>query len=178
MRLTHNTKEESPALVHSLCWVVKGRNGEKIQRVHDAPVGWAVITKQSAVLLAPHGDSRLWPAGPEQREALVSFSLSMCTKTPCLTYRPSALRPCSCSLLSGGRRYPPPLGMKSPLSVFLQVHHIWLPAGMGDGRAFLLSRGIQFLFSPPTLNLAYLQQPTVSFLGHSSSRAPEILGQL
>lgn len=172
MRLTHNAKEESPALVHRLCWGEKGCNGEKIQRVDDAPVGWAVITKQSAVLLAPHGGSRLWPAGPEQREALVSFSLSVHTDT----YRPSALRPCSCSLLSGGLRYPPPLGMKSPPC--FQVHHIWLPAGMGDGRAFLLSRGIQFLFSPPTLNLAYLQQPTVSFLGHSSSRAPEILGQL
>lgn len=48
---------------------------------------WAVITKQSTVLLAPHGGSCLWPAGLEQKK-LVSSSLSVCPQTPRLTSLP------------------------------------------------------------------------------------------
>lgn len=47
---------------------------------------WAMITKQSTVLLAPHGGSCLWPAGLEKK--LVSSSLSVCPQTPRLTSLP------------------------------------------------------------------------------------------
>lgn len=150
MRLTHKAREESPALVHSLCWVEKGYNGEKTEFMM---LQWAVITKQSMVLLAPHGGSCLWPAGLEQKK-LVSSSLSVCPQTPRLTSLPQ-----------------PALCFKT-LQLLFSVGWTEIPASTGSGKPSLcfppksITYGFQLEWGmgetsccPGESNFYFLRQP-------------------
>lgn len=60
---------------------------------------------------------------------------------------------------------------KPPPSVFLQVNHIWLPAGMGDGGLLAFQGNPTSHF--PTVTEFGSSLAIQTFLGHSSVRASD-----